>query len=182
MPMPAPQASIRGNDRKCGMNSLLTRYHYLESLFKPPFGFPIIIINNIIMTTPYHGFTSTNEQMEVQKKINSYMNLNTHAGTTSINPGKRPNVWYGYLAYPYHVEPLVFRSSSSWHHHTIASFRQNHYNPSPSYANSLITLRRRNHPTHRVSRRRLESNDNDIDGVRFIKEYKLQNIVKFARR
>lgn len=38
--------------------------------------------------------SSSKEQMEIQKKINSYMKFNARIGATSQNPGKRPKVWY----------------------------------------------------------------------------------------
>jgi hypothetical protein len=39
--------------------------------------------------------SSSKEQMEIQKKINSCMDLNArHVGATSRNPGKRPKAWY----------------------------------------------------------------------------------------
>jgi hypothetical protein len=39
--------------------------------------------------------SSTEQELDIQKKINSCMNLNARiSGNASINPGKRPKVWY----------------------------------------------------------------------------------------
>jgi hypothetical protein len=34
------------------------------------------------------------EQMEIQRKINAFMDMNNDMGRASQNPGKRPKVWY----------------------------------------------------------------------------------------